>query len=314
MKDLYLADSLGKLKARANCKIPTKRKFQEYVTMLIHYNKEAKWARMKGDEELQFVYLHRYYLIFCHIKSFDKFKEKGKIDSKLKDQINVNMVEYERILNKLIQRYKEKQTKVTTLMTPVSTKSVALEKETSVENSKSTKKTIDCRELFRILKIQTQTNCLVLDCRHEEDFEYCHINGACVINVPEDKMKKGFSAVKVGSILSRSAQGLWANRTMVDVLVLLDWNSTEKTLDPNSAIYHLRDSILERDPNTTYKSPPLILEGGFEMFYTAFPYIVTNILAEIRPPNNQPKLIMFQSTCEPPEKYSTGKWCTNEES
>lgn len=86
------------------------------------------------------------------------------------------------------------------------------------------------------------------------------------------------SAGTVQSKLSDESKQLWAYRSVKEEIILMDWESEAKNLDPRSPISILKNILLNWDPDVEYKNPILMLNGGYSGFMVFYPTLTTNIV------------------------------------
>lgn len=133
---------------------------------------------------------------------------------------------------------------------------------------------ISCQKLYNIMKERCSTY-LVLDARPRADYADSHMTLANVINVPEEILKPGLTAGKIGSELAEADQTLWVmQRHNAEFLVLVDWRSEHPPLPPPLKV--LSDAMLKWDPGKPYKGVPKLLQGGYELWCLMYPMLSTN--------------------------------------
>jgi ubiquitin carboxyl-terminal hydrolase 8 len=104
--------------------------------------------------------------------------------------------------------------------------------------------------------------------------------GNC-INVPEDIVKPGTSAAALEKLLPPESRLSWSQRKNADLIVLLDWSTTEKSHQPGTNLYTLKSILMKWDPGIIYKTTPLILEGGYEDWLSTYPMHTTCPTVEV---------------------------------
>nr|CAD7598001.1 unnamed protein product [Timema genevievae] len=135
---------------------------------------------------------------------------------------------------------------------------------------------ISSHELYSIL-MDSKKKLLILDTRAKSAFEDSHIKTLTCISVPEEIIKRGLSADKIGHCLAVEDKPLWDKRGEMDLIVLTDWFSTHLNLPPTSPIEVLNEILIKWDPGISYKAKPIvILRGGYEDFVTSYPMLTTN--------------------------------------
>lgn len=83
----------------------------------------------------------------------------------------------------------------------------------------------------------SERKCMVFDCRPKVDYECSNIKiDTCLTsNIPEDVIKSGLSANALGKYLDVSTRTIWEQRNNVEIIILLDWNTTKSTVATSKA-------------------------------------------------------------------------------
>ncbi|XP_015112620.1 ubiquitin carboxyl-terminal hydrolase 8 [Diachasma alloeum] len=137
---------------------------------------------------------------------------------------------------------------------------------------------IPCTELFPI--IQAGKRYLIIDIRSLEDYQRSRIKTDKCINIPSSEIVFGKTAKKFELYLqstSPSQVKLYSERSQkfVDVIVLMDWDTTRLTLKPTSHVSIMREILTKWDPGVAL-SKHLILHGGFSEWLNVYPSFTTN--------------------------------------
>nr|CAD7263962.1 unnamed protein product [Timema shepardi] len=103
---------------------------------------------------------------------------------------------------------------------------------------------ISSHELYSIL-MESKKKLLILDTRAKSAFEDSHIKTLTCISVPEEIIKRGLSANKIGHCLSVEDKPVWDKRGEMDLIVLMDWFSTHLNLPPTSPIEVLNEILIK---------------------------------------------------------------------
>jgi len=135
------------------------------------------------------------------------------------------------------------------------------------------KESITHMELHSLIQ-QKSTTFFILDTRPSQDYNKSRIKVPNSLNIPEEILSSGVTASAVGKKINIQDRDQWERRTKVDKLILLDWSSKE--FIAGTPVNSLNAAITQWDSYQTYKSSPVLLEGGFEMFRLAFPHMVTD--------------------------------------
>ncbi|XP_014467880.1 PREDICTED: ubiquitin carboxyl-terminal hydrolase 8-like [Dinoponera quadriceps] len=139
-------------------------------------------------------------------------------------------------------------------------------------------KFISCDQLYSLIKIDGR--CLVIDIRQKDQYESSRILSEKCINIPQSEIELGKLASHLLKYLhkdnKRSFQ-LFKERSAqyVDVVILLDWNTTQETLTPANRLNTLMTILEKWDPGVRYKKIT-ILNGGYQEWLARYPAFATN--------------------------------------
>lgn len=128
------------------------------------------------------------------------------------------------------------------------------------------KNTIDCRELFA--KMEEEVKLLIMDCRSEQDYEQSQMLYKYTMNVPEAILRLGMTASKIHDQLPNESKVFWTLRNS-RCIIFVDWNS--QCFNRNSPVWHLKEILMEWDPEVDTKPEMYLLEGGYERWITIYP-------------------------------------------
>ncbi|XP_021934283.1 ubiquitin carboxyl-terminal hydrolase 8 isoform X2 [Zootermopsis nevadensis] len=142
---------------------------------------------------------------------------------------------------------------------------------------------ISSRQLYSLLN-EKKMNILILDSRPATCYAESRMTVGNCINVPEKIVEAGRSAAALEKSLPPESKLAWGKRKDADLVVLLDWFTTEKSHQPGTNLYTLKSILIKWDPDIIYKSAPLILEGGYEEWLLKYPMLTTN--SQVKPPHN----------------------------
>ncbi|KAL5288959.1 USP8 family protein [Megaselia abdita] len=262
-KDLYLATSLDDLSSQWK-KLPEigNKNWKAIACSLKKMIKSADEHYLKGDEEKAYVLYMRFFAILMR-KEYFVFK--NEICSEIGGTTTCNsaMDRLEKLETSLKTRY-EKRNPHESLPHPQYSTQKTPE---PVKMDISKLGTINSETLFKKLKEKVT---LLIDVRTKDDFQASQIAYAFCLNIPGDRIQKGFSAGKIQDILEANQKKLWSSRSVKDDVVIMGWN------DNDTATHILKHIMQYWDPDTTYKSPIRILEKGYEHFLTLFPTLCTD--------------------------------------
>ncbi|XP_076644083.1 uncharacterized protein LOC143354148 [Halictus rubicundus] len=161
---------------------------------------------------------------------------------------------------------------------------------------------INCEQLFQLVQ-DIYGRYLIIDIRSKSQFDSSRIRSNKYINIPSAEIKTGLLASHFERHLrkEKKALDLFRHRGAqhVDVTVLLDWNTSSKTLTPNNPLNVFRKILENWDPGIQHKKIT-ILDGGYAEWLTRYPAYTTNpnIIAEPKLDNVSSEIL---DTIEYPE-------------
>ncbi|XP_037302918.1 ubiquitin carboxyl-terminal hydrolase 8 isoform X1 [Manduca sexta] len=278
----------------------------------------AEEAREKGDEEFSYVYYMKYLRVIAYLsKDKDYLKDKSYYNSMLGTKNPNKAIDAaEELKNSLIDRYslEQKAKRLNDIKENELFKQKidedrkkAIEAVAVNEPAQPTglpgldEVTIKSEQLYAILKAG-KLKAMILDCRSGKDYQDSHINYPACISVPEECISPGQSAHVLEQNLPSPSRPVWAERATMELIVMLDWNST--AVIPGKTLYLLKTILLKWDIKVQYARPPLALHGGYEDWLLKYPAFTTNPQAV--PPRQDDFLddmlsdISYPSWSEPP--------------
>lgn len=292
LRRLYMAKSMEELNKQIHeiPKASTKRLTNAAQKVL----KEAQAVDKSKDEEKAYVMYMRYFSIVSTIQRDPDYRKNkkyydGLLDPKMtsnviiraedlqrslsrrydltKDAINAEKLEEKKASEKLEQAEKEKQAKKAA--------DVAKTANRAVTNGLiDDEGFISCKKLYSLMKEQCSSY-MILDARPSEDFSESHMSLPSVINIPEEILHLGLTAGRIGNGLEDPARTQWIlQRHKVDYLILVDWETENLPLP--LPLESLTDAMMKWDPDKKYKSRPLVLQGGYDMWQLMYPMHTTN--------------------------------------
>uniref|UniRef100_A0A2A4K4J0 Ubiquitin carboxyl-terminal hydrolase n=1 Tax=Heliothis virescens TaxID=7102 RepID=A0A2A4K4J0_HELVI len=250
----------------------------------------AEEAREKGDEEYSYVYYMKYLRVIAYIsKDKDYLKDKSYFNNMLGAKNPNKAIDHaEKLKNSLIDRYQKEQK--TKRLNDI--KENELIKQKIEENRKKPSEptpvieppqplglpgpdevTIKSEQLYSILK-SGKLKVMILDARPGKDYVDSHINCPACISVPEECISPGQSANVLEQNLPGASRPVWAERASMELIVMLDWNST--AVIPGKTLHLLKTILLKWDVKVQYSRPPLALLGGYEDWLLKYPAFTTN--------------------------------------
>ncbi|XP_029038135.1 ubiquitin carboxyl-terminal hydrolase 8-like isoform X1 [Osmia bicornis bicornis] len=257
----------------------------------------AETARIQGDKENQFIMLKRWLNCIEWLKSTQEYKD-GKTFSLSNmhfNQINEARKILKDLDERLNARYKQIKQK--------SEKSSSIEKmdidnETGIDSPMSTvdgplklpetptrdplvgdnEEIINCDQLFQLMH-KDDGRYLIIDIRPKSQYEVSRIMSDKSVNIPNTIIKPGALTSHFENYIHKDKKSLSLFRhrgaQYVDVIILLDWNTSSKTLTSDNHLNILRKILEDWDPGIKYKKIT-ILNGGYAEWLTRYPAFTTN--------------------------------------
>jgi len=235
-----------------------------------------------GEEEQAYILFWKFVQLCKCIITKQEFKKDEKYFEgmyKIKKNMSEAIVALEALTESLEAKYKKLEEKEAN--SKEKKKEEAKErliKENGTENKenlplKPDEHKITVKELDTLFK-QKSSSFFLLDTRPAQDYQRSQIKCPNSINIPEEILSRGGTATSIGRSIHISERSQWERRFTVDKLVLLDWDS--KDFGSSPALNALKNALTTYDPDKNYRSPPILLEGGFERFRAAYPHQVTD--------------------------------------
>ncbi|XP_076376585.1 uncharacterized protein LOC117222149 isoform X2 [Megalopta genalis] len=137
---------------------------------------------------------------------------------------------------------------------------------------------INCEQLFQLVQ-DLYGRYLIIDIRSKSQYENSRIRSNKSVNIPASEIKIGLLAQHFEKYLRKDKKALQLYRERsaqyVDVTILLDWNTSSKTLGLNNPLNVLRKILESWDPGIHNKKVT-ILDGGYKEWLTRYPAYTTN--------------------------------------
>lgn len=247
----------------------------------------AEQSREKGDEEYAYVCYMKYIRIVAYLNKDQEYQREKKYYNDMLGVKNptkaISMAET--LKSSLIDRYatEQKNKRLNEI------KESELFKQQIEENRKKAREsapetpdislpepeevTITSQHLYSLLK-NSNFRIMILDARTMLDFMESHIEHLNCINVPEDAITPGKTANALEQSLSPSSKLVWAERALMDLIVMVDWDS--KAVIPGKHLYLLKTILLKWDIKVQYSRSPVALRGGYEDWLLLYPHHTTN--------------------------------------
>lgn len=244
----------------------------------------AKAADRRGNQEESYILFMKYLNIISYVQKSPEFKQKKPNVELSKTSMAYAISSAEKLSKSLEERYNELRSKeiaaqdkkIIPKIDTTEDKSSHVERIISPSvPERTTDSSISSMELFKILEVNP-SDVLIMDVRPRNQFSDSHIKFDRCISIPEEILDAGSSAAKLGNNLPLVSKLKWSERTQVKYLVLMDWDSSRSKLKEGSPLHRLQTIILKWDPLVSYRSKPLILEGGFDDWHSCYPMYCTN--------------------------------------
>jgi len=291
-KPLYMGGGISDLQKSAKLGDTSKWSAKALCQSSEKVFKEAVIQKDLGDEEKAYVYFFKYIDLIQKINKNQEFKKDQKyFNSMFNIQKNSKKAieTLEGLTKSLIKRYESKNgvdsvtNNIAKLDLELKNKDNKLDENSNIDTiqngiddgKKEEPKDylISPQKLYSIIN-QKSTTFFILDTRPPADYQNSQVKLANSLNVPEGFLVPGTTAATVRRNLKVESRSQWDRRMNMDMLIICDWTSTDFL--PDKAVTVLRDALTKWDVGVEYKSPPFLLEGGFQKFLFAYPHNVTN--------------------------------------
>ncbi|CAG0919228.1 unnamed protein product [Notodromas monacha] len=291
-----LASSIGELQKRADVEDDVKKeRGDKLIKSLEMIYKKADEAYRKGDLEMSYVFYYRTFTLLNLLRRSTNYR--AEAERRFGNLSLESLNRLEELQGKLEARYEEMKRRKSLELEKQEKETVASPVKNGVVNgpadlilidaeepivtaslqrkpSRERWKKISCDSLARNLEGCFDYSILILDCRPSEHFLSSHILHERAINIPADGLNAGVTTHKVETLIPPLYVEKWRERHSVDLLVLCDWDS-----DPPSNAIQPRLAALLKSlsmDEVEYKSVPMVLQGGYEMFARKFPKLTTH--------------------------------------
>ncbi|XP_064116578.1 ubiquitin carboxyl-terminal hydrolase 8-like [Macrobrachium nipponense] len=260
LQQLYMAKSLSELNNQVKDipKAPPKLLVKTAQRVL----KEAQLVDGRKDEEKSYVLYMRYFSIVMSIQKQEEYKNNKKYyDSLLDPKMTVKVIgRAEELQKSLSRRYEFKNSaKQAEKLAEEKRATEKLEKERERErkakqaaeaaktdattNGVTEEGCISCEKLYSLYKEKCSTY-MILDTRPQHHFIESQIKLPNVVSIPEELLKPGLTAARIGSELEEPSRTLWVTlRDKVDYLIICDWFTEGPPLPPPLTV--LVDAIVK---------------------------------------------------------------------
>ncbi|XP_006572431.2 ubiquitin carboxyl-terminal hydrolase 8 isoform X1 [Apis mellifera] len=259
----------------------------------------AENAKIRGDEENQYIMLRRWLNCIDWLKTTQEYKDdktfsltnihvnqinevkkilgdlNRKLDARYKMQLKEKMLEKNNIADKMDI---DNESGIETYMTPIDGPIKLPETPTRDPLVSDNEEIINCDQLFQLMH-KVDGRYLIIDIRPKLQFETSRILSDKSVNIPNSKIKPGALTSHFEEYLhkDKKALDLFRHRgaQYVDVIILIDWDTSSKTLTSENSLNVLRKILEDWDPGIKYKRIA-ILDGGYAEWITRYPAFTTN--------------------------------------
>ncbi|OAD53212.1 Ubiquitin carboxyl-terminal hydrolase 8 [Eufriesea mexicana] len=259
----------------------------------------AENAKKQGDEENQYIMLRRWLNCIEWLKNTQEYKDDKTFSL---TNMNVNQInEAKKVLadlnRRLDVRYKL-QLKEKMLEKSNSTEKMDVDNEAGTDTYMSSvdgpiklpetptrdplvsdnEEIINCDQLFQLMQ-KVDNRYLIIDIRPKLEFDASRILSDNSVNIPNNIIKPGALTSHFEEYLRKDKKPLDLFRhrgaRYVDVIILIDWDTSSKTLTSENHLNILRKILEDWDPGIKYKRIT-ILDGGYAEWITRYPAFTTN--------------------------------------
>lgn len=147
---------------------------------------------------------------------------------------------------------------------------------------------ISCDQLYYLIQ-KIGIRYLIIDTRQKIHYESSMISSDRCINIPQSEIKRGLLGSHFEKCFTkdRYARELFMNRSAqdIDILVLVDWNATQETLQSCTHVNLLKNIFEKWDPGIKHNKIK-ILNGGYQEWLERYPAFTTNPNIQIPEFNN----------------------------
>lgn len=167
---------------------------------------------------------------------------------------------------------------------------------------------IFCDQVYNLIH-KKNMRYLIIDIRPKAHYESSRIASNHCINIPQSEIKVGLLASHFEKCFENDQHSfeLFIQRSTryINILVLVDWNSTQESLSVQSGIVHinlLKTTFEKWDPGIKYPKIK-ILSGGYQEWLERYPAFTTNPNIQVPEFNNVVNEIL--ETFEYPDIYES---------
>lgn len=203
----------------------------------------AEKHNFDGDQEDSYICYMKFFNLMDIINKTPELRQQRAVWSILGGNsiMNETFDIVEKLSGSLEKRYKsKKQRKNVTDFSPVSTEVPQSQSPDMLHEKIKIKErtSISYTQLYELLH-RKDSNIMIIDCRPEAEFNESHIIYDDCVNIPENILNNGMSAVAIKNQLSSKQKSLWSERTIKDILILIDRNSPGPVPELNTSLYIL---------------------------------------------------------------------------
>ncbi|XP_015926203.1 ubiquitin carboxyl-terminal hydrolase 8 isoform X2 [Parasteatoda tepidariorum] len=243
----------------------------------------AEKSSLERDEEKAYTLFVRYVELILFLQSRDDFKKTPSYKS-LCLQTTAALVKAESLKASLTSRYLKNSEEIEAKNnSKIKAKNDKNELLSSLHNNKITdtsaadpvETTISSSKLYSLLS--KHSNIVIMDIRSAIDFEQSHLKHNCCINIPQEILTPGITALTLEKLLPDVSRSGWLMRGDVDYVILIDWDSKDNSR-PSLYVNTLKEAMCKWDQKRTLKKLPLILDGGYKDWMLKYPMWTTQAI------------------------------------
>lgn len=254
---------------------------RELITKLTKLHKRIVDDKDKGDQESNYLNYLAFVILHKEVQRSKLYKADRTYCELMitKETVNEINSKYNNLRKSLTERYDQDK-----LLNFKSVLSAGLNDSAS---SLSTNEFISCKELYDLLKqlssSTAKASVLLIDLRRKEDYNKSSIyfkddkfaSALITINIPEDKISKGYTCANIESILNPNELIQFQNRNEAHTVILLDYEST--SLSSNDKLFIFYQALTKFDTTSNrLKKEPQLLKGGFNDWLLHYPMHCTD--------------------------------------
>ncbi|CAL1681665.1 unnamed protein product [Lasius platythorax] len=258
--------------------------------------KKFEAARNQGDDETAYIFLRRWLnsvewikksreykagkSIYSTNMTVDQINEVKNIIADLRQKLEIRYERSSKKHNDIVEKMEVEtdRVEVTEIYAPNSDIGLKLpETPTDDPLYGDSDAFISCNQLYNLL--QKCNRYLIIDTRQKINYDKSRILSDNCINIPQCEIKPGMLGYHFLKCFQedKHAHELYTHRSAiyVDIIILLDWDTTQESLTSTTSLHVLKDTLKNWDPGTKYEKIK-ILNGGYQEWLQRYPAFATN--------------------------------------